>query len=207
MDNKIVYIIDDDHSVREALVDLLSSVDIQTETFENVETFVKADKPLSVSCLVLDVRMPGQSGMDFHHHMQNIGLDIPVIFITGHGDIPMSVTAIKRGAVDFLTKPFREQDILEAIHRALEISHDRITQRAYNERIDKKYSVLNLGEKAVMALLIKGYLNKQIAAELNVSEITVKVRRSNIMQKMKAKSFADLIRMGIELEKRDCDSK
>ncbi|MHC5306524.1 response regulator transcription factor [Bartonella sp. LJL80] len=200
MEAKIVYIIDDDVSVREALADLLASVDIATQSFENIEAFLQAEKQAAISCLVLDVRMPGQSGMDFHHQMKESGIEIPVIFITGHGDIPMSVAAIKRGAIDFLTKPFREQDILEAIHRGLKASQYLARQKGQRIRIEKKYDALNAGEKAVMALLVKGYMNKQIAAELNVSEITVKVRRSNVMQKMKAKSFAELIRMGIAME-------
>lgn len=201
MKSELVYIIDDDSSVREALTDLLASVDIATQSFENVDAFMKVEKANTVSCLLLDVRMPGQSGIDFHQRMQENDFKIPVVFITGHGDIPMSVSAIKSGAVDFLTKPFREHDILEAIHRALEISREHIKQRELSLRLEKNIQSLNAGEAAVMALLMKGYLNKQIAAELNVSEITVKVRRANVMQKMKANSFADLIRKGIEIEK------
>lgn len=201
MKSELVYIIDDDSSVREALTDLLASVDIATQSFENVDAFMKVEKANTVSCLLLDVRMPGQSGIDFHQRMQENDFKIPVVFITGHGDIPMSVSAIKSGAVDFLTKPFREHDILEAIHRALEISREHIKQRELSLRLEKNIQSLNAGEAAVMALLMKGYLNKQIAAELNVSEITIKVRRANVMQKMKANSFADLIRKGIEIEK------
>lgn len=188
-------------SVRDALEDLLASVDIETRSFDSVESFLQSEKNPILSCLILDVRMPGQSGMDFQHQMQKNGLDIPVIFISGHGDIPMSVTAIKRGAIDFLSKPFREQDILEAIYRSLEVSRERIKQHEKRNHVEKIYNSLNIGEKAVVSLLIKGHLNKQIAAELNVSEITIKVRRANIMQKMQVKSFAALIRMGIEIEK------
>ncbi|CAI3952375.1 response regulator transcription factor [Commensalibacter papalotli (ex Botero et al. 2024)] len=201
MEPKLVYIIDDDMSVRDALDDLLASVDIETRSFDSVESFLQSEKNPILSCLILDVRMPGQSGMDFQHKMQKNGLDIPVIFISGHGDIPMSVTAIKRGAIDFLSKPFREQDILEAIYRGFEVSREKIKQHEERNHIEKIYNSLNAGEKAVVSFLIKGHLNKQIAAELNVSEITVKVRRANIMQKMQVKSFADLIRMGIEIEK------
>lgn len=201
MEPKLVYIIDDDMSVRDALDDLLASVDIETRSFDSVESFLQSEKNPILSCLILDVRMPGQSGMDFQHKMQKNGLDIPVIFISGHGDIPMSVTAIKRGAIDFLSKPFREQDILEAIYRGFEVSREKIKQHEERNHVEKIYNSLNAGEKAVVSFLIKGHLNKQIAAELNVSEITVKVRRANIMQKMQVKSFADLIRMGIEIEK------
>lgn len=188
-------------SVRDALDDLLASVDIETRSFDSIESFLQSEKNPILSCLILDVRMPGQSGMDFQHKMQKNGLDIPVIFISGHGDIPMSVTAIKRGAIDFLSKPFREQDILEAIYRGFEVSREKIKQHEERNHVEKIYNSLNAGEKAVVSFLIKGHLNKQIAAELNVSEITVKVRRANIMQKMQVKSFADLIRMGIEIEK------
>lgn len=201
METRLVYIIDDDMSVRDSLEDLLASVDIETRSFESVEKFLETEKKSIVSCLVLDIRMPGQSGMDFHHQMKKNDLDIPVIFISGHGDIPMSVTAIKRGAIDFLNKPFREQDLLEAIYRGLEASREKIKQNDKYSSIERSYNSLNAGEKAVMTLLMKGYLNKQIAAELNVSEITVKVRRSNIMQKTKVKSFAELIRFGIEVER------
>ncbi|EUK17570.1 response regulator transcription factor [Commensalibacter papalotli (ex Servin-Garciduenas et al. 2014)] len=201
MEPKLVYIIDDDMSVRDALDDLLASVDIETRSFDSIESFLQSEKNPILSCLILDVRMPGQSGMDFQHKMQKNGLDIPVIFISGHGDIPMSVTAIKRGAIDFLSKPFREQDILEAIYRGFEVSREKIKQHEERNHVEKIYNSLNAGEKAVVSFLIKGHLNKQIAAELNVSEITVKVRRANIMQKMQVKSFADLIRMGIEIEK------
>ncbi|UXM96318.1 response regulator [Bartonella sp. HY329] len=197
---KLVYVIDDDLAVREALDDLLASVNLETASFADVETFLAVDHPNCASCLVLDVRMPGQSGMDFHDKMKNFGLDIPVIFITGHGDIAMSVTAMKRGAIDFLEKPFRDQDLLEAINRALTVSEENLRHRDSYVQLQRRYSLLNSGERAVMDYVVQGFLNKQIAAELNVSEITVKVRRGNVMQKMKAKSLADLIRYGQALK-------
>lgn len=197
---KLVYVIDDDLSIREALDDLLASVNLETASFADVGSFLAVDHPLCPSCLVLDVRMPGQSGMDFHDKMKNLGLDIPVIFITGHGDISMSVTAMKRGAIDFLEKPFRDQDLLEAINRGLETSEENLRQRDSHGQLQRRYSLLNSGERAVMDYVVKGFLNKQIAAELNVSEITVKVRRGNVMQKMKAKSLADLIRYAQDLK-------
>ncbi|UXN06369.1 response regulator transcription factor [Bartonella sp. HY761] len=198
---KLVYVIDDDLAVREALDDLLASVNLETASFADVETFLSAEHPHCPSCLVLDVRMPGQSGMDFHDKMKNFDLDIPVIFITGHGDIAMSVTAMKRGAVDFLEKPFRDQDLLEAINRALTVSEENLRHKDSHVQLQRRYSLLNSGERAVMDYVVQGFLNKQIAAELNVSEITVKVRRGNVMQKMKAKTLADLIRFGQELHK------
>lgn len=201
IEEKKVYIIDDEAGIREALEDLLASVNLTTQTFGSVEAFLAADRDTSApSCLVLDVRMPGQSGMDFHDQMRELGLDIPVIFITGHGDIPMSVTAMKRGAVDFLPKPFRDQDLLEAINRGLTLSAKQIERKSSLIRLRKLYSLLNVGEKAVMGYVVRGFLNKQIAAELNVSEITVKVRRSNVMQKMKAKSLADLVKIAEVLD-------
>jgi len=200
-EQKLVYIIDDEAGIREALEDLLASVNLKTQTFGSVEEFLAADRNASTpSCLVLDVRMPGQSGMDFHDQMREFGIDIPVIFITGHGDIPMSVTAMKRGAVDFLPKPFRDQDLLEAINRGLTLSAKQIELKSSLIRLRKLYSLLNVGEKAVMGYVVRGFLNKQIAAELNVSEITVKVRRSNVMQKMKAKSLADLVKIAEVLD-------
>ena len=197
---KLVYVIDDDLSIREALDDLLASVNLETASFADVGSFLAADHPLCPSCLVLDVRMPGQSGMDFHEKMKNFDLDIPVIFITGHGDISMSVTAMKRGAIDFLEKPFRDQDLLEAINRAILASEENLRHRDSYGQLQRRYTLLNSGERAVMDYVVKGFLNKQIAAELNVSEITVKVRRGNVMQKMKAKSLADLIRYAQELK-------
>lgn len=195
-----VFIVDDDPSIREALEDLLASVDLKSTSFANVDAFLQTEHSNAPSCLVLDVRMPGQSGMDFHQKMLETGRDIPVIFISGHGDIPMSVMAMKRGAVDFLTKPFRDQELLDSIQKALTLHVEILEKKANRTKLEKRYALLNIGEKAVMSYVVRGYLNKQIAAELNVSEITVKVRRANLMQKLKANSLVDLIRMAREIE-------
>lgn len=193
--SSMVYVIDDDASMRAALGDLLESVALNVQVFDSVQTFLDAGHVDAPSCLVLDIRMPGISGLEFHRQMADHGLHMPVIFITAHGDIPMSVQAMKAGAIDFLTKPFRDQELIDAIHTALE--QDRVQRRELQlqEAMRQRYDTLNQGEKQVLALMTKGMLNKQIAAELNVSEITVKVRRSQIKQKLEARSVAELTRI------------
>lgn len=193
--SSMVYVIDDDASMRAALGDLLESVALNVQVFDSVQTFLDAGHADAPSCLVLDIRMPGISGLEFHRQMADHGLHMPVIFITAHGDIPMSVQAMKAGAIDFLTKPFRDQELIDAIHTALE--QDRVQRRELQlqEAMRQRYDTLNQGEKQVLALMTKGMLNKQIAAELNVSEITVKVRRSQIKQKLEARSVAELTRI------------
>lgn len=190
----IVYIVDDDRSVREALEDLLSSVALRSLTFASVQEFVTAKRAEAPSCLVLDVRMPGESGMEFLAHMSERGLDLPTVMITGHGDIAMGVRAMKDGAIEFLPKPFRDQDLLDAINRGLDI--DRVRRATLEEtcQLRQLWASLSPGEHAVARLVVRGLLNKQIAAELQLSEITIKVRRGHLMRKMQARTLPDLVR-------------
>lgn len=195
-----VHVIDDDPSMRAGLADLLESVSLKANVFASVQDFmdfVRDDD--SPSCLVLDVRMPGQSGTDFHQQMDSLGVRMPVIFITGHGDIAMGVKAIKDGAADFLTKPFRDQDLLDAIQAALERDRLRLEQEAAAASLQERWDTLTPGEQDVVRLVVRGQLNKQIAAELDVKEITIKVRRAKAMKKMAADSLVDLVRMVDEL--------
>lgn len=190
----IVYIVDDDPSVRAGLADLLASVGLNALSFPSAIHFMSFDRPDLSSCLVLDVRMPGPSGLDFQDEMAAQGIVMPTVFITGHGDIPMSVRAMKAGAVEFLTKPFRDQDLLDAIEQGL--LRDKATRQGAEvlSVLLERYETLNHGEKAVMDLVVAGLLNKQIAAELSLSEITIKVRRGQVMRKMGASSLANLVR-------------
>lgn len=191
----IVYVVDDDASVRAALEDLLASMGLQVRAFASTVEFLAHAMDDAPSCLVLDVRMPGQSGLDFHRTMASHGLHLPVVFITGHGDIAMGVNAIKEGAIEFLTKPFRDQELLDAIHKGIEI--DRL-QRREGEllgALQQRWDTLNTGEREVVAGVVRGRLNKQIAADLGVSEITVKVRRAQLMRKMGARTLVDLVRI------------
>lgn len=190
----IVYVVDDDKSVRDALEDLLASVGLQSMTFESAREYIRRAKPDVPACLVLDVRMPGLSGLDFYADMSKDGIEIPVVFITAHGDIPMSVRAMKAGAVEFLTKPFRDQDLLDAIHSGIAKDKERRQGALVLTELRRRYATLSDGEREVMDRVVAGSLNKQIAAELKVSEITVKVRRAQVMRKMHATSLADLVR-------------
>lgn len=196
----VVHVIDDDASIRAGLADLLESVSLKTHVFASVQDFLAHPRDdEAAACLVLDVRMPGQSGTDFHQQMDNLGVRMPVIFITGHGDIAMGVKAIKDGAVDFLTKPFRDQDLLDAIQAALERDRLRLEQESAAASLQERWDALTPGEQDVVRLVVRGQLNKQIAAELDVKEITIKVRRAKAMKKMAADSLVDLVRMVDEL--------
>ncbi|WP_460125744.1 response regulator transcription factor [Pseudomonas sp. S2_C03] len=197
-----VFVVDDDASMRNALSNLLRSAGIQVETFASTAEFQERPKDDSASCLVLDVRLQGASGLEFQRQLASSHSNIPIVFITGHGDIEMSVKAMKAGAVDFLAKPFREQDLLDAVSAALQADiKRRETQEQFSE-LHKHYQSLTVREKEVMALAAKGLMNKQIAGQMNLSEITVKIHRGHAMKKMNAKSFADLVRMSEALGER-----
>jgi FixJ family two-component response regulator len=201
----VVFVIDDDASIREALKSLFNSIGLRVETFGSASQLLERPLPDAPSCLVLDVRLPGLSGLDFQGELAKANILIPIIFITGHGDIPMSVRAMKAGAVEFLTKPFRDQDLLDAVQTAIERDRTRREGARSISGLRSRFEILTPREQEVIAFVTTGMMNKQIAAQIGVSEITVKVHRGNIMRKMGAKSFADLVRMadvlGIRREK------
>ena len=194
-----VFVIDDDPSMREAIDSLIRSVGIDVRTFASAQEFMTSKRPDAPACLVLDVRMPGLSGLDLQRELVNAGIRIPVIFITGHGDIPMSVRAMKAGAVEFLTKPFRDQDLLDAISQSIERDRAERVQFAEVVELRRRFEELTPREREVMELVVAGLLNKQIANRLNISEVTVKLHRHQVMEKMKAQSLAELVRMAGKL--------
>jgi len=195
----VVFVVDDDALLRHALTNLLRSVGLRVETFGSAREFLDSPRPDAPGCLVLDVRLPGLSGLDLQRELTAAQLDVPIIFITGYGDIPMTVQAMKAGAVEFLTKPFRDQDLLDAIQHALE--RDRVAwhRRAALAALRQRYALLTPREREVMRRVVAGLLNKQVAAELGTSEIMVKVHRGQVMRKMQAASVADLVRMATHL--------
>ena len=193
--DSIVYVVDDDSSVREAIKSLIRSVGLRVETFGTAQEFLKSARPDAPGCVVLDVRLPGLSGLDLQRELAANGINLPVIFITGHGDIPMSVRAMKAGALEFLTKPFRDQDLLDAILQALERDLSARQQRSETAELRERFDSLTAREREVMGLVVSGLLNKQIAGELGTSEVTIKIHRSQVMKKMSAGSLAELVRM------------
>jgi RNA polymerase sigma factor (sigma-70 family) len=191
----IVFVIDDDASVRDALRSLIRSVGLEVELFASAQEFLKRKPSETLSCLILDIRLPGISGLDFQRRLAATGVHTPIVFITGHGDIPMSVRAMKQGAVEFLTKPFRDQDLLDAIQVALERDRVRRQREAKTAMLKERLGLLTPRERQVLPLVVAGLPNKQIAAQIGTSETTVKVHRSQLIRKMGAQSLADLVRM------------
>lgn len=191
----VVHIIDDDASLREALDSLFRSTGMSTRLYESVAAFMETQSGDAPGCIVLDVRLPGMSGLDFQERLSELGVQMPVILMTGHGDIPMSVRAMKAGAVDFLPKPFRDQEMLDAVMAALAKDEARRAEGGKSEALKAAYSTLSPRERQVMALVTAGKMNKQVAGDLNLSEITVKIHRGAAMRKMGAKTLADLVRM------------
>jgi FixJ family two-component response regulator len=195
-----VFIIDDDRSMRQAVQDLVESVGLRAESFATGGEFLARGRTTSPSCLVLDVRLPHMSGIDFQRRLIEVGIQTPIIFITAHGDVPMSVRALKSGAVEFLTKPFRDQDLLDAIQQALQRDRAMREQQAEVHELHGRYQVLTAREREVLGFVVSGLLNKQIAAEIGASEATVKIHRGNLMEKMQAGSLIELVRMADKLK-------
>ena len=196
----VVFVVDDDASLRESLADLFASVGLGVEAFGSAAEFLRGDRPDRPSCLVLDVRLPGLSGLDFQAELAKADIRLPIVFITGHGDIPMTVRAMKAGAFEFLTKPFRDQDLLDAVQRALELDRARREEQRSVGNLRARFESLTAREQEVITLVCAGLMNKQIAGDLGVTEITVKVHRGNAMRKLGARTLADAMRMGQVLE-------
>ncbi|MGG5890130.1 response regulator transcription factor [Falsiroseomonas sp. HC035] len=197
----VVYVVDDDLAIREALHSLLRSVGHEVEAFACTRDLLEQRQRMTeaAGCLVLDVRLPGQSGLELQRELATAGILLPIIFITGHGDVPMSVAAMKAGAIEFLTKPFRDQDLLDAVHRALELDSLRRAASTAQAALRERFASLTAREREVLALVVSGRLNKQIAAELQLAEVTVKVHRAQVMAKMHARSLPELVRMADRL--------
>jgi FixJ family two-component response regulator len=202
-----VFVVDDDSSLRRAIKRLVESVGVQVELFGSAQEFLQAKRPDAPSCLVLDIRLPGISGLDFQRELAYANIHTPIIFITAHGDIPMTVRAMKAGAVEFLTKPFRDQDLLDAIQQALQRDNTRRLKEAEVVKLRERYESLTSREREVLPLIVSGLLNKQIAGEIGTSESTVKVHRSQLMRKMGAESLAELVRMAEKLRDSSTDRK
>lgn len=198
--DSIVFVVDDDASIRDAVKSLLKSVGLRAEVFGSAEEFVAAARPQVPSCLVLDVRLPGISGLEFQQQLEKTGIRIPIIFVTAHGDIPMTSRAMKAGAIEFLPKPFQKKELLEAIHQALDRDRTVREEEAGLSSLRARFDSLTEREREVMGLVVTGLMNKEVGAELGVTEITIKVHRGHVMQKMKAGSLADLVRMAEKLK-------
>jgi FixJ family two-component response regulator len=199
---RTVFVIDDDPGVRKSLSDLISSIGLKACTFASAREFLQEKRPESPACLVLDVRLPGLGGLDLQRELAKTETPLPIIFITGHGDVPMTVRAMRGGAVDFLTKPFRDQDLLDAVQQALEKDRNMLEQHAELVELRRRFDSLTVREREVFRLVVRGLLNKQIAAELGTSEVTVKMHRGHVTEKLHAKSVVDLVHMAEKLGSR-----